>query len=688
MTQRTFLVEIGTEELPPKNLRLLAESFSNFFMIELNNSKIKYGTINWIASPRRLALIIKKLNIFQSDHILIKKGPSFDQSFDLKGKPTIAAKNWACSCGININQAEYLITKKGKWLMHRMHITGKPIHGMLVNMINNSISKLPILKLMRWGNSLIKFVRPVHTITLLFGTELILGDVLGVKSSRIIYGHRFMGKSKCILKDSNNYLKVLLEDGKVIADYELRKKIIKKNIKLAAKDINGIVYFDKNLLEEVTSLVEWPVVLTAKFEKIFLKIPKEVLIHTMKHDQKCFPVYNKLGDLLPYFIFVSNIESKDPKQIISGNEKVIKTRFTDAEFFFNEDRKKRLEDYLPDLKNILFQKKLGNLYYKTNRIQKISCWISKKIGANIQHTLRASLLSKCDLMTNMVFEFTSIQGIIGMYYARYDGELEEVAIALSEQYQPRFSGDSLPQSKIGCSLAISDKIDTLVGIFGIKQYPKGDKDPFSLRRLALGILRIIIEKKLSLDLYFLIKEVVYFYDKKLTNVNVINEVIQFILDRYYTLYQEKGYKIKFIKSVLACKPTNPVDFDLRIKAISDFYNLKEASELIEVNKRISNILIKSNDILYNNINISILKESAEIKLTNHFLSIVNLLEPYFMSNNYKKILIMFSTLCKPINIFFEKIMIMTKDKKIRINRLTLLNKLHKLFLSVVDLSIL
>lgn len=451
MTQQTFLVEIGTEELPPKALRSLAESFAANFTAELDNAGLEHGDVSWFAAPRRLALKVANLSAAQADREIEKRGPAIAQAFDAEGKPSKAAEGWARGCGITVDQAERLVTDKGEWLMYRAHVKGQSAQQLLAGMVSTALGKLPIPKLMRWGDSDVQFVRPVHTVTMLLGADLIPGTVLGIESARTVRGHRFMGEAEFTLDNADQYPQILLERGKVVADYEARKALIKRDAELAAQKIGGKADLSESLLEEVASLVEWPVVLTAKFEEKFLAVPAEALVYTMKGDQKYFPVYDAAGKLLPNFIFVANIESKDPQQIISGNEKVVRPRLADAEFFFNTDRKKRLEDNLPRLETVLFQQQLGTLRDKTDRIQALAGWVAGQIGADVNHATRAGLLSKCDLMTNMVFEFTDTQGVMGMHYARHDGEAEDVAVALNEQYQPRYAGDALPQSLVACS---------------------------------------------------------------------------------------------------------------------------------------------------------------------------------------------------------------------------------------------
>ncbi len=688
MSEKTFLVELGTEELPPKALRSLAESFAANFTAELDAANLAHGEVQWFAAPRRLALKVSALAATQPDRELEKRGPAIAQAFDAEGKPSKAAEGWARGCGITVDQAERLVTDKGEWLLYRAHVQGETAEKLLPAMVSNSLSKLPIPKLMRWGASDVQFVRPVHTLTLLLGDTVVPANILGIDSGRVIRGHRFMGEPEFTIDNADQYPQILLERGKVMADYEMRKARIKQDAQAAASQIGGNADLSESLLEEVASLVEWPVVLTAKFEEKFLAVPAEALVYTMKGDQKYFPVYDNDGKLLPNFIFVANIESKDPQQIIAGNEKVVRPRLADAEFFFNTDRKKRLEDNLPRLETVLFQKQLGTLRDKTDRIEALSGWIARQIGADVTHATRAGLLSKCDLMTNMVFEFTDTQGVMGMHYARHDGEAEDVAVALNEQYMPRFAGDDLPSSLVACAVAIADKMDTLAGIFGIGQHPKGDKDPFALRRAALGVLRILVEKNLPLDLQTLAEEAVRLYGDKLTNAKVVDEVIDFMLGRFRTWYQEEGHAVDTIQAVLARRPTRPADFDARMKAVSHFRTLDAAQSLAAANKRVSNILAKSNETLNERVNASVLKEDEEIRLAMQVTVLRDKLEPYFAEGRYQDALVELAELRDTVDAFFDKVMVMDEDPALRINRLTLLEKLRELFLQVADISLL
>ncbi|REF26723.1 glycyl-tRNA synthetase beta chain [Xenorhabdus cabanillasii] len=688
MTQQTFLVEIGTEELPPKALRSLAESFAANFEVELKNANLGHGEVSWFAAPRRLALKVANLAAAQADREVEKRGPAIAQAFDTEGKPTKAAEGWARGCGITVDQAERMVTDKGEWLLYRAEVKGHQAKELLADMVSSALSKLPIPKLMRWGDKETQFVRPVHTITMLLGSEVVEGEILGIKSDRIIRGHRFMGEAEFTIDNAEQYPAILQERGRVIADYETRKTLIKRDAEQAATQLGGVADLTDSLLEEVTSLVEWPVVLTAKFEEKFLEVPAEALVYTMKGDQKYFPVYDKSGKLMANFIFVTNIESSDPQQIITGNEKVVRPRLADAEFFFNTDRKQRLEDNLPRLETVLFQKQLGTLRDKTDRIQALAGWIAEKIGSDVTHATRAGLLSKCDLMTNMVFEFTDTQGVMGMHYARHDGEAEDVALALNEQYQPRFSGDDLPSTGVSCAVAIADKMDTLAGIFGIGQHPKGDKDPFALRRAALGVLRIIVEKKLPLDLQTLSEEAVRLYGDKLTNENVVDDVVEFMLGRFRTWYQEQGYSVDTIQAVLARRPTQPADFDACVKAVTHFRTLDEAVSLAAANKRVSNILAKSEEKLNDTVQASVLKAAEEIQLATHLVVLKEKLAPLFAEGNYQDALVELASLREAVDAFFDNVMVMDEDLQVRTNRLTLLSELRDLFLRAADISLL
>ena len=686
--QKTFLVEIGTEELPPKSLRTLAESFAANFIEQLDNANLEHGEVLWYASPRRLALKVLNLNDTQPDSQIVKRGPAVSAAFDQAGNPTKAAEGWARGCGITVDQAERIQTDKGEWLSYTQNQKGQPVVNLLCDMVKNALNKLPIPKPMRWAARQVEFIRPSHTVTMLYGDELVPGTILDIDSARVIRGHRFMGEQEFTIDNADQYPEILEQRGKVIADYDKRKLIIQQQAEAAAAKLNGKADLTDSLLEEVSSLVEWPVVLTAKFEERFLDVPAESLVYTMKGDQKYFPVYDKQGKLLPNFIFVANIESKDPQVVIAGNEKVVRPRLADAEFFYKTDLKQRLEDRLPRLETVLFQQQLGTVKDKALRIESLSGFIAEQIGADVAQAKRAGKLTKCDLVTNTVFEFPETQGIMGRYLALKDGESVEVATAIEEQYKPRFSGDELPSTPVSSAVSIAEKMDTLAGIFGIGQHPKGDKDPFALRRAAIGVLRIIVEKNLPLDLITLSEFATSLYGDKLNNQNVVTDIVSFMQGRFRAWYQELGFTIDTIQAVLALNPTKPADFDARVKAVTHFRTLPEASSLAEANKRVSNILSKANVEIPDTINASLLEAGAEGELAKQIAILSDKLAPYFNEGRYQDILVELAALKTPIDAFFEVVMVMVEDEKVKLNRLALLKILQQLFLRVADISIL
>ncbi|ELI5739919.1 glycine--tRNA ligase subunit beta [Vibrio fluvialis] len=684
---KEFLIELGTEELPPKQLRTLAEAFATNFAAELQSADIAHDGVTWYATPRRLALKVANLAEGQPDKVVEKRGPAVNVAFDTDGNPTKAAQGWARGNGITVEQAERLVTDKGEWLLFKEQVKGQDTSAVVVDMAAKALANLPIAKPMRWGDKETQFIRPVKTLTILFGNELIEGEILGVKSDRIVRGHRFMGEPEFTIDSAEQYPAILLERGKVIADYETRKAMIIDGAQKAAAELGGIADLEDDLVEEVTSLVEFPVVLTAKFEDKFLKVPAEALVYTMKGDQKYFPVYDANKHLLPNFIFVSNIESKEPRHVIEGNEKVVRPRLADAEFFFNTDRKKPLVDHLPQLENAIFQKELGTIKDKTDRITELAGYIAEQIGANVEQSKRAGLLAKCDLMTSMVFEFTDTQGVMGMHYARHDGEAEEVAVALNEQYMPRFAGDELPSNGVSSALAMADKLDTIVGIFGIGQAPKGS-DPFALRRASLGVLRIIVEYGYNLDLVDLVAKAKSLFGDRLSNDNVEQEVIEFMLGRFRAWYQDEGFSVDIIQAVLARHPTKPADFDQRVKAVSHFRALEAAEALAAANKRVGNILAKFDGELAQEIDLALLQEDAEKALAEAVEVMTEALEPAFATGNYQQALSQLAGLREPVDAFFDNVMVMADDEALKKNRLTLLNNLRNLFLQIADISLL
>ena len=718
MTTQNFLVEIGTEELPPKALKTLATSFADNVEAELNQAGLSFDKIEWFAAPRRLAVKVLNLATQQPSKEIEKRGPAVSAAFDAEGKPTKAAEGWARGCGITVEQAERIATDKGEWLVHRAKIEGQPTKNLLNGIVANALAKLPIPKPMRWADKTVQFIRPVHTVTMLLGDELIKGEILGVASARTIRGHRFLGEKEFEIQHADQYPQLLREKGSVVADFNERKAEILAKSQAKATALGGVADIEESLLEEVTSLVEYPNVLAAKFEERFLAVPAEALVYTMKGDQKYFPIYDKDGKLLPHFIFVSNINPEDPTAIIEGNEKVVRPRLTDAEFFFKTDLKQKLVDRLPRLETVLFQQQLGTLKDKTDRIEQLAGEIAKQIGADEAKAKRAGLLSKCDLMTNMVFEFTDTQGVMGMHYARHDGEDEEVAVALNEQYMPRFAGDELPKSLVASAVALADKFDTLTGIFGIGQAPKGSADPFALRRAALGALRIIVEKNLPLDLEDIVGKASDAYKRQddekrekseffkvnplpndltpfsrgengriVTKQELINEVVDFMLGRFRAWYQDEGIAVDVIQAVLARRPTRPADFDARVRAVSHFRTLDSAEALAAANKRVANILAKAEGDI-GAIDVALCVEPAEQVLAQSVLSLAKEVQPLIAQGEYTAVLDKLAGLRQPVDNFFDNVMVNAEDAKLRQNRLAILNTLQGLFLQVADISLL
>ena len=687
MRNENLLIELGTEELPPKALRKLAVAFAENIEAGLNDAELSFDSINWFASPRRLAVLVGQLAAQQQDKTVEKRGPAVSAAFDADGNPTKAAEGWARSNGITVDQAERLSTDKGEWLLHKAHVEGQPVSALMADIVTAALKKLPIPKPMRWGDKTTQFIRPVHTFTMLFGGDLLEGNVLGLNSARDIRGHRFHGDGTSQLDHADNYVS-LLQSQYVMADHEARKTKIRQELIRVADAESGQVEIDEDLLEEVTSLVEWPVVLTASFDESFLQVPKEALIYTMKDDQKYFPLLTKDGQLMSRFLFVSNIESKDPKQVIAGNEKVIRPRLADARFFFETDKKQTLASRLDSLSSVLFQKQLGTLKEKSERISALAEQIATLISADSAAAKRAGLLCKTDLMTNMVMEFPDVQGVMGMHYARHDGEPEAVAVALDEQYKPRFAGDTLPASAVSCAVALADKLDSLVGIFGIGQIPKGDKDPFALRRAAIGVLRIVVEHNLDLDLQDLVSRSAALFGDKLTNDSAETQVVDFVLARFRPFYQDKGVSVDVIQAVEAKRPTKPADFAARIHGVAAFKQLDAAEALAAANKRVANILQKNDVSEGGEISESLFEHEEERTLATQLDAVESKVRPMLDSGEYEGALNELAALRENIDAFFDNVMVMAEDEKIRNNRLALLWKLRQLFLHTADISLL
>ncbi len=682
MSTQHFLVELGTEELPPTSLITLATAFSEGIEKGLQEAGLSYSSAKVLASPRRLAVIVSDLLTSQPDREFEKRGPATQA-------PSKAVEGFARSCGVSVDALEQQEVGKGQYYIYKGIEKGKPSTELLPDIVSESLNQLPIPKRMRWGASRTEFVRPVHWLVMLLGEEVVPCTLLGLTSGRKTYGHRFHYPHAIDLLSASEYSQKLVNPGKVIVDLDERREVIRAQVLAEASKLNAQVVIDEDLLDEVNALNEWPVALTGRFEERFLEVPAEALISSMKANQKYFHLTNKEGKLLPYFITVSNIESSDPSQIISGNEKVIRPRLADAAFFFNQDRQSTLISRTDKLKSIVFQHDLGTVFQKSERIQSLASHIADKIGGDSSLASRAALLSKCDLSTNMVFEFTELQGLMGYHYALHDGEDPEVALSLNEQYMPRFAGDQLPTTKTGMALAIADRIDTITGLFAINQPPTGSKDPFALRRQSLGVLRIIIENKLELDLQELISISASNYPELPGTHDVVERVIDFMLDRFRAWYEEKSIPVSIFLSVHAVRPTRPLDFDRRIQAVSQFASLPEAAELAAANKRVANILAKlESPIPSYEVSPDLFTQQEEIDLAQALDQLIGEVDPFFENGEYSQALLKLATLNQAINSFFDSVMVNTDDQAVRLNRLTLLANLRKLFLQTADISLL
>ncbi|CAM3493175.1 glycine--tRNA ligase subunit beta [Parendozoicomonas haliclonae] len=693
MSTRDFLVELGTEELPPKALRKLSDAFSNGITSRLEQAGLKFGETKSFAAPRRLALLIKGLETSQPDKNSERRGPAVQAAYDKDGNPSKAAEGFARSCGVEFSALEKLETDKGAWLVYRSVEQGKPTAELLPGIVSASLDELPIPKRMRWGASRSEFVRPVQWLVMLLGDDVVDCEVMGLKAGRETRGHRFHNNTSLTIAQPADYQSVLADTGFVVADYDTRKQTIREQVKATAEKLGGVAVIDADLLEEVASLNEWPSALAGRFDEAFLEVPSEALISSMKEHQKYFHMVDGEGKLMPYFITITNIQSKDPSQVISGNEKVIRPRLADARFFFETDKKITLEQRREKLKPVVFQKDLGSVFNKTDRIARLASFIAEQEGGNKDNAKRAGELCKSDLASEMVMEFPELQGIMGMYYARHDGEQEEVAVALDEQYMPRFSGDQLPSTLTGCAVAIADKLDTIVGIFGIKQPPSGSKDPFALRRATLGVLRIIVEKKLKLDLRSLIAVAIEGYKAQGVELPAGEElndtVLEFMLERFRAWYQDAKIPVEVFLSVRALKPSRPFDFDQRVQAISSFMALPEAAALAAANKRVSNIMAKAGDVVIPDaVDTALLQEDAEKALHSVLSACISEVEPMLAESNYSAAMSRLAALKEPVDTFFDKVMVNADDEQVRLNRYALLKQLRNLFLHVADISLL
>lgn len=693
MKQQDFLIEIQTEELPPKSLLKLATAFRDQIKERLQKANLAFGDLHWHATPRRLAVLVKELAEMQLDQDVERKGPALQAAFDAAGKPSQACIGFARSCGVTPEELQTIKTDQGEWVGFRQRVAGKTVEELLPPIIEQAIHALPVAKRMRWGDSDVQFVRPVHSIIMLYGDKIIDATILGVRADRLTSGHRFHAPKSISIPRPEVYVSMLTEQGHVIADFAERRDMVKQQAVACVKEklqSKGQPYISSNeFWDEVTGLTEWPVGLCGQFDERFLALPQEVLISSMQDHQRYFPVVDANKKLLPYFVTMSNIKSRDPARVIHGNERVLRARLSDAEFFFAADKKEKLAGRVERLKNILFQAKLGSLFDKTERVSKVASFIANKVGVDAARAERAGWLSKTDLTTNMVGEFPELQGVMGRYYASHDGEHPDIAQALDEQYMPRFAGDKLPVNPVGQVLALADRIDTLVGAFAINQIPTGDKDPYGLRRAAIGVLRILIEGKIDLDLKNIVEYALSCYQIKLENETAISQLIVFLQERLRAWYQDQGVAFDVFAAVAAVGVTNPFDIDKRIHAVQSFKNLREAETLSVANKRVSNILSKYQEkIGANGINPDLFEHEVEKILAKCLEDKSQSVARYYAAGDYNKALLQLAELRQPIDNFFDQVMVMTEDKSLRENRLLLLSKLRSLFLQVADIALL
>jgi glycyl-tRNA synthetase beta chain len=698
---KPFLVEIGTEELPPKNLKGLAVALHQRLFEQLaihNLLPEKPSEGETFFSPRRIAIHLPKIHLKQKDRIEERLGPVISVAFDEQGQPTKAAEGFARSCGAPVGQLEHRQTEKGERLAYTVSIKGKTAYELLPQIVNEALANLPIQKRMRWGTGQTEFVRPVHWIVMLLGDHIIKAEILGITAGNKTYGHRFHHPAAITLKRPSDYRKLLEKTGKVLVDDHdfhgeseegtLARKI-RSLVNQTAKRVHGKAQLNSALLEEVAALVEWPVPVLGSFDKKFLSLPDEVIVAVLETQQRYFPLRDAKNTLLPYFIAISNIQSRKPSVVRSGNERVITPRLTDAGFFWESDRKTSLASRSAELDRVVFQKQLGTYGDKARRVAKLAADIAHQSGSNPLMVERAALLAKCDLVTGMVGEFPELQGIMGGYYARHDGEPEEVCAAITEQYRPRFAGDALPETKIGQALAIADKLDTIAGIFTIGQKPTGDKDPFGLRRAGLGLMRVLIERQVDSDLTVLIQKSLALQPTRTQpHEPFVMEIYEFLLERLRVYYIENGVRHDVFEAVRAKLPHSPLDFDRRVQAVNVFLNMSAATSLAAANKRISNILRQAGISALPKVQPDLLKETAEQSLHKKIDRLQLEIKPLIASGDYINTLKMLATLRTPVDEFFDKVLVMDPTAELRANRLALLANLSALFMHTADLSLL
>jgi glycyl-tRNA synthetase beta chain len=685
---RDLLVEIGTEELPPTALLKLSTAFEKEFRARLEEYRLPFTKAESFATPRRLALLVYGLVTRQTDQKVLRKGPSLRAAFDQDGEPTSAAIGFARSCGVPLAELEKEVTPKGAWLVFRQMQRGFSTRDLIVDIAAKALEALPIPKRMRWADREEEFVRPVHWVTMVFETETIRGRLFGIDIGRLTRGHRFHRPAGIEVSVASEYPELLRTKGMVEPSFRLRRDSIRTQAQELAEEAGGQLVVDHALLNEVTALCEWPCAIMGAFDESFLEVPSEVLKETMQKHQKYFPVITSEGALLPCFITISNIQSRDPSEVRAGNERVIRPRFADAAFFWQKDLEKPLEGFAPRLEQVIFQEKLGTLAEKSARVEKLSRHIAGLLGTNEDLSGRAAILSKCDLVSQMVFEFPSLQGTMGRYYAERSGEDPCIAAAIEEQYLPRFADDTLPQSSCGQVLAVADKLDTLVGIFAIGQRPTGVKDPYALRRASIGVLRILIETPLPFDLMDLLKRAAEGLQDRVDTTSVASEVFDYCMERLKKYLQSRNISGDVVDSVLAIGLTAPSDIQLRALAIENFLLLPEATALTAAHKRIAHILRKHDHLIDTRVDQSLLVDDAELKLNERAEELQSEISPLLETQDYRNVLEALSELRIDIDRFFDQVMVMAEDSLLRRNRFALLRDIETLFLRVADLSLL
>ena len=684
-----FLVEIGTEELPPKALRSLMEAFGANLASGIDEARLSHKDVRVFASPRRLTVLVEKLAHAQDDRSVEQKGPPIRIAFDDDGNPTPAATAFATKCGVAIDALDRVKTDKGEWLAFNTLEKGRTAAELLPEVIERALAALPIPRRMRWGAGDAEFVRPVHWVVLLHGKDVLETAIMGIATGRESRGHRYHSSGPIAIGKPGDYLAALEKDGYVIADFERRRKLVSEGVVAAAQQAGGRIVDGELLYDEVAALVEWPVPIVGAFDEIYLDLPREVVVSTLTGHQRYFPVADDNGKLLPHFVTVANLESKDPEQVIEGNERVIRPRLADAAFFWESDRKKALASREDTLREVVYQRGLGSLFDKGQRIARIAAWLAEQLGADATVVTRAAALAKCDLLTGMVGEFPDLQGTMGRYYALSDGEPEAVADAIAEHYQPRFAGDELPASQAGQLLAVAEKIDTLAGIFSIGKKPSGNRDPFGLRRAALGTVRIIIERGIDIDLKALIAFAVEQQpDGKYDGDDLATELYGFVTDRLrrYFLDRDAGLRTETFDAVMAREPASLVDFDRRLAAVQTFARLDQAESLAAANKRIGNILRQAGDPEGLEVRKKLLDLEAETALHNALKNAREKVAPMLEERRYAEVLNELADLRDPVDRFFDDVMVMVDDEAMRDNRLALLGELRALFLDVADIS--